>query len=193
MNISKIFKAILLSLLVMGVSFGASAQKKGSKDEEYRVVIDKPNLKLYVYKIVPEGEDELEATYDVCVGTNYGQKQKRGDRKTPEGDFYVSQVQDASSWTHDFKDGKGVRKGAYGPWFFRLATPPHSGIGIHGTCFPERIGTRDSEGCIRLHNEDLVKLKKCVRVGTKVKILPDKPQANSKNAAQETAPLNKEK
>lgn len=26
-------------------------------------------------------------------------------------------------------------------------------IGVHGTCKPESIGTRDSDGCIRLHKK----------------------------------------
>ena len=42
------------------------------------------------------------------------------------------------------------------------------GIGIHGTHKPEAMGMRDSEGCIRLRNENVVDLKQYVRVGTKV-------------------------
>ena len=51
-------------------------------------------------------------------------------------------------------------------------TPGHKGIGIHGTHKPESIGTRDTEGCIRLHNDDLRQLVGHVRVGMTVVILP---------------------
>ncbi|MDE5822075.1 MAG: L,D-transpeptidase [Paramuribaculum sp.] len=57
--------------------------------------------------------------------------------------------------------------------FLRINMPQWTSIGIHGTCFPESIGTRDSEGCIRLLNKDLIRLMSLVRVGTKVIILPD--------------------
>ena len=51
--------------------------------------------------------------------------------------------------------------------------PGFRDIGIHGTPFPESIGTRATEGCIRLRNEDILDLKQRVKVGTVVIILPD--------------------
>lgn len=143
----------------------------GSQDifaEERYIVIDKPNLRMYLI----EKEDTL-MNVPICAGRNYGNKMRSGDSKTPEGTFYISQIQDSRLWEHDFGDGMGMRKNAYGPWFLRLKTPKWTSIGIHGTCFPSSIGTRDSEGCIRLLNEDLMKLKKLVNVGTKVVILKD--------------------
>lgn len=94
----------------------------------------------------------------VATGKAYGNKQKQGDMRTPEGVFQISDIQDASKWSHDFGDGKGEIKGAYGDYFIRLAVPGHKGIGIHGTHDPESLGSRASEGCIRLRNEDLNKL-----------------------------------
>lgn len=92
--------------------------------------------------------------------------------KTPEGLFSVQQIQDASAWTHDFGDGKGEIRGAYGSHFIRLKTPGHRGIGIHGTHDPASIGTRATEGCVRLNNSDLLELvKKYVYVGMPVVIL----------------------
>lgn len=99
-------------------------------------------------------------------------KEKPGDMKTPEGLFSVQQIQDASAWTHDFGDGKGEIRGAYGSHFIRLKTPGHCGIGIHGTHDPASIGTRATEGCVRLNNSDLLELvKKYVYVGMPVVIL----------------------
>lgn len=94
----------------------------------------------------------------VAVGMNAGNKQKVGDLRTPEGVFQVADIQHASDWKHDFGDGKGMVKGSYGDYFIRLAVPGHKGIGIHGTHLPESIGTRASEGCIRMNNEDLNRL-----------------------------------
>lgn len=91
--------------------------------------------------------------------------------KTPEGTFTIRSIEDSQKWGHDFKDGKGYIRGAYGPWFMRLSYG--SGIGIHGTHDPLSMGKRATEGCIRLRNEDLRKLREMVKVGTKVHILPD--------------------
>ena len=75
---------------------------------------------------------EVIETFGAAVGKNAGQKRRAGDMRTPEGSFTVVQIQDSSSWSHDFGDGKGPVAGAYGPWFIRLATG-WQGIGIHGT------------------------------------------------------------
>lgn len=110
-----------------------------------------------------------------ALGKNIGQKTKRGDMKTPNGTFVIDEVIDSSWWTHDFGDGKGEIKDAYGPWFISLDTAQLSGgkwdgIGIHGTHDPASIGTLASEGCIRLKNEDVAALKQLVHVGMKVTI-----------------------
>ena len=138
---------------------------------ETMLYIEKSNLRLYVVC-----DTDTIASYPVCLGQNLGQKRKAGDHKTPEGNFSISMIQNSSSWKHDFKDGKGPRKGAYGPCFFRLLTPMSTHIGIHGTCFPESIGSRESEGCIRMKNEDLIELHKYVYVGMKVNISKDSIQ-----------------
>lgn len=94
----------------------------------------------------------------VATGKAYGDKQEQGDMCTPEGIFKVADIQNSSKWTHDFGDGKGNISGAYGNHFIRLNVPGHKGIGIHGTHAPESIGKRETEGCIRLNNDDLERL-----------------------------------
>ena len=141
--------AYLLAILV--TSLAANAEKY--------ISVDKPSLRLYLIE-----DNDTILSFPVCAGENLGQKRRSGDHKTPEGTFSISMIQDSSRW---------YRVGSYGPWFFRLRTPMSTHIGIHGTDEPESIGTRASEGCIRLHNEDLVKLKPHVFRGMKVIISPD--------------------
>lgn len=112
----------------------------------------------------------------IACGMNYGQKEMEGDMKTPEGDFTIREINDSSAWKHDFKDGLGPVEGAYGPYFVRLLTPPHTGIGIHGTHLPTSIGSRATEGCIRLTNSDLRELMRYIYVGMPVRILPDESE-----------------
>src|ERR1700730_16722873 len=50
---------------------------------------------------------------------------------------------------------------------------------IHGTNQPSTIGTFVSSGCMRLTNEDVMDLYRCVRVGTRVVVLPGRPPART--------------
>ena len=130
----------------------------------YTILIDKSDYKLYVLK-----DNEVIKQWGVAVGAKQGQKQRAGDMTTPTGNFEVDEILDASYWTHDFGDGKGEIKGAYGPNFISLVTG-WDGIGIHGTHAPESIGTMVSEGCVRMRNGELLELLPYVEVGTKVTI-----------------------
>ena len=112
-------------------------------------------------------------TYPMACGKGIGPKRQKGDMKTPEGVFSLQMIQKASSWGHNFNDGKGYIRHAYGPWFLRLKTPGFSGIGIHGTHAPESIGSRATEGCIRLTNSDIADLHDRVTLGMTVIIGPE--------------------
>lgn len=132
------------------------------------IVISKEDMHLRI--IDYKGRQVVK--YPIACGKNYGNKEKRGDLKTPEGLFHITDIENSSGWVHDFKDGNGEISGAYGPFFIRLEVPGHKGIGIHGTHKPESIGTRDTEGCVRLYNEDLLKLVEQIHVGMAVFITP---------------------
>ena len=142
------------------------------------ILISKPEYRLYVCEVV-NGDTIKRVHYPVCVGLKKGQKQKKGDMKTPEctvdQPFTITEIKDASKWYHDFGDGRGEIL-AYGNWFMRLNTPGFKGIGIHGSTNNESsVPGRGSEGCIRLRNKDLDELKaKYAFVGMRVVILADK-------------------
>ena len=71
------------------------------------IVISKKDLNLRVYS----KDSTLLAEYPCCLSKNKGNKQKKGDMKTPESPagkpFKITAIQDASTWKHDFKDGRG--------------------------------------------------------------------------------------
>lgn len=134
------------------------------------ILIKKSEFRLYLLE-----DGQVVDSWPVALGKNAGQKEVSGDMKTPDGSFPIDEILDASYWTHDFGDGKGEIEGAYGPYFISLDTSALSGgawdgIGIHGTHDPASIGTRASEGCIRMYNSDLLALKKHISVGTQVTI-----------------------
>ena len=133
------------------------------------LLVDKQKLTLTL--IAPGGR--IERAYRIACGENYGNKTKKGDHRTPEGRFPINQLLNSAGLSHDFGDGKGPVPNAYGPWFLRLDVPGYITIGIHGTHLPESIGSRATEGCIRLRNDEILDLKERVEVGTPVVILPD--------------------
>jgi len=85
---------------------------------------------------------------------------------TPRGQFYVRNK--LSDFDNPF----------YGPVAFGLSArsavltdwPAGGFIGIHGTNRPELLPGRISHGCIRLRNEDIVRLARAMPVGTPVTI-----------------------
>jgi len=138
-------------------------------DSSSFIIISKQDMTLYHYNY----KGELLQKSPVATGKNYGNKVKIGDLKTPEGVFQITEVVDASDWTHDFKDDTlGKISGAYGPYFIRLNVPNQKGIGIHGTHDENSLGTRASEGCIRLPNKELVKLVNHLKSASVVVITP---------------------
>ena len=135
----------------------------GDVAEADHIVISKESMSLKLY----DRNNHLICRFPVSLGRHYGDKQELGDLKTPEGDFSIVQIQRASHWIYN--DGKESIKGYYGNWFIRLNTK-YSGIGIHGTHEPERIGERTTEGSIRLNNYHLDSLRAMIDVGMAVRI-----------------------
>lgn len=123
-------------------------------DGKYRIFVSKSEHKLWLLN-----GNEIVQEYPIATGKNPGDKQRIGDNRTPTGNFKIVSIENASKWSHDFRDGKGKIKGAYGPWFLRLDAKGWKGIGIHGTHDPDSRGTNATEGCIRLSNEDIDELK----------------------------------
>ena len=167
-------RSILVLLFTLILPLGALAQGPFAQYVKVAgsapfIVADKPTLKLTLV----DAEGHVIRQNGMACAVHYGPKQVRGDNKTPEGVFKINQLLYAKGIPHDFGDGKGPVKDAYGPWFLRLDVPGFRDIGIHGTPFPESIGSRATEGCIRLTNEDIVDLKNRVRLGTVVIITPD--------------------
>ena len=198
---------LILTLLLIGV-ININAQTASAKDfSAWKTIVYNQNLTkancttffviskkdYYLNVYGATGRDTtLIARFPVCVGRNPANKTRVGDHATPESGssvpFTISEINDAHTWTHDFKDGYGSKL-AYGAWFLRLklngALAGNRSIGIHGCTGNEGTipGSKaelrkghaqgnDSEGCIRLNDADIITLKeKYARVGTKVYIL----------------------
>jgi lipoprotein-anchoring transpeptidase ErfK/SrfK len=131
-------------------------------DTDYRMELDLSTFHLKVFK----GNDLFVET-DVVIG--------KDATKTPTGHFYLLE-----------KIKQPNDTGVYGPWV--LATNGYSEmldqfdgglpvIAFHGTNQPDLIGTKASNGCIRMPNDVVTKLAETLPAGTPIDILPVTPAA----------------
>jgi lipoprotein-anchoring transpeptidase ErfK/SrfK len=121
----------------------------------YRVLID-----LRVHRLTAWNGRRTVIRTPVGVG--------RAVTPTPSGQYYITELLKQPDST-----------GTYGPWAFGLSA--HSNVlhefagrdgvlGIHGTDFPQGVGTNVSHGCIRLSNAAITKLARVLPIGTPVRI-----------------------
>ncbi|HYW73983.1 MAG TPA: L,D-transpeptidase family protein [Pyrinomonadaceae bacterium] len=150
-----------------------------------RIVVKKGERKLFLYS----GE-KLIRTYHVGLGLSpIGDKVREGDRRTPEGDFYIFTKNDKSAFylslgisypnaahaERGLRDGL-ITKGQYDTILQALgdhkAPPQDTRLGgdiyIHGNG-----ASRDwTWGCVALEDQDIRELFGAVSVGTPVTIKP---------------------
>ena len=155
-------------LLWQHLYYKGQLEELENADNTKIILVSKQDMQLRLYDF----KGNLLFSAPVAVGRNSGNKGKIGDMRTPEGVFQVEDIERSDDWKHDFGDGKGSIQGAYGPYFIRLSVPGHKGIGIHGTHEPESMGTRVSEGCIRMRNEDIEQLVSLISLPLTVIVTP---------------------
>jgi len=126
------------------------------------IVIDKSLNRLYVF----EG-GRITARFDVATG--------RDPSFTPEGHFTVVSRSDApgeprygARWLGLSVPGWADRKGPPGD----PRAPAGHKYGLHGTDEPWTVGGHHSSGCVRLRNEDIIRLYEMAPLGTVVEIRP---------------------
>jgi murein L,D-transpeptidase YafK len=167
-----------------------------SLDGRLRLVIWKSHYTLTLYK----GNAPVK-TYRAVFGKGYrdGDKQMTGDKRTPEGEFYVCTM-NYSKRFYKFMglSYPGVKHAEYGlrdniitpneyalikkaieerqqpPWDTRLG----GAVGIHGRMLDDAVSPQAlsrqnwTDGCVALDNADMDELYSVVSLGTPVTILP---------------------
>ena len=150
-----------------------------------RILVKKAERKLFLYS-----GTTLVQTYRIGLGLSpAGDKVRQGDRRTPEGDFYIFTKNDKSafylslgiSYPNAAHAERGLRdklitKTQYDTIMEALEarkTPPQNtklggDIYIHGN----GAGSDWTWGCVALENEDIRELFNAVAVGTPVTIKP---------------------
>lgn len=132
-----------------------------------RVVVNKRKTTVNVMTVFGDTLD----TYRVCASRNMGQKKTADDCRTPEGNFGIIGLYESSTWRY-----KGTGSFCYGPYFVSVLTPGFYGIGMHGTNAPGSIPGRHSHGCMRLLNENAIRLKGWLNKDSRIIVLSDDPK-----------------
>jgi lipoprotein-anchoring transpeptidase ErfK/SrfK len=131
------------------------------EDQTIHLVLKLNDRKVYLY----QGK-QLLASYPVAIG--------RPDYPTPTGEFKVFEmiVNPAwqSPWTGEVET-PGI-DGSLGLRWIGFAHMKNGVIGFHGTPNVASIGRAVSHGCVRMRNEDIVRMFEHVVVGTLVRVEP---------------------
>jgi murein L,D-transpeptidase YafK len=188
----------LLLPLILTIACSGGVRADGMDDAtvsagEYSLEIDKSTRQLLIRR-----GTHIARKYSVAVGSGgRGDKQFRGDNKTPEGVYYVAGFNDESAFDIFIRlNYPNVKDGFFGLQrslitrveFDRIVdaqrqdalppqdTPLGGAIGIHGLGeeTPRRLNIHEhrdwTKGCIALTNREIQELRNFVDVGTRVVI-----------------------
>ncbi|MBF2075032.1 MAG: L,D-transpeptidase [Synechococcales cyanobacterium C42_A2020_086] len=148
-------------LLVPDLPSLGEATRYLPEDRTVHLVLNLGHRKVYVY-----AGETLVASYPVAIG--------RPGYATPTGEFQVFEmiVNPAwqSPWTGEIEPPGP--DGSLGLRWIGFARLSGGVIGFHGTPNVASIGQAASHGCVRMRNEDVVKLFEQVEIGTRVRVEP---------------------
>ena len=135
---------------------------------EHAVIVEKKTQTLYVYGAEKDGI-RLVSKYPCSTGEVAGAKARAGDKKTPEGvyflkdeyeDRYLTPVYGKKAFPSDYPNFLDLRQGKQG-----------SAIWIHGT--DRALKPMDSNGCVAMENESILALAKVIRLDATPLIIVD--------------------
>lgn len=133
----------------------------GSFPSSYALVVEKLQHKLSVYRVNQLGEYEIVKTYKAITGKMQGNKQTSGDKKTPEGIYFITGKIDGDKLPSKY--GPGALTLDYPNIFDQRLSKTGYGIWIHGVEDDTRIDKAfDTDGCVALRNQDWVDLEKYI-------------------------------
>ncbi|NLE00840.1 MAG: L,D-transpeptidase family protein [Fibrobacter sp.] len=156
------------------VSDQAKAAKivlSGSDEDYYAIVANKAIRTLYVMQSI-SGVWNVVKSYPVATGAQEGRKKTAGDKRTPEGIYFIVE-----------RKNKAELSSIYGPLAYVLNYPNESdrkegrtgqGIWIHGT-EPDSVPTQ-TKGCLSISNSNLLELSTYLKDGIATPVIIfDKP------------------
>ena len=143
-----------LSLVAFPV-FAAGNMAIPSQRSKFYLVVSKQSNELTLRSF--ETPSKILKTYRAITGANLGDKEREGDRKTPEGIYFVTRQLPKTRLTK--LHGAAAFELNYPNPFDRYARHTGSGIWIHGVDDESRLQKKfDTLGCVAMGNQDVVEL-----------------------------------
>jgi murein L,D-transpeptidase YafK len=170
MTLRKSIKWIILGVILTGVVYYFYPEKRLADNAKInKIVINKSERKMMVY----DGNDLLN-TYSVSLGASpVGDKQSKGDNKTPEGHYFV----EAKLGLGVSKYRKSLRVSYPSPEQIKMGKKG-SDIMIHGLgskyhYFGKFHRFYDwTQGCIAVTDDEIDQIYKATKVGVAIIITP---------------------
>ncbi|MCG8617837.1 MAG: L,D-transpeptidase family protein [Desulfobacterales bacterium] len=149
-------------------------------EKEHAIIVEKKTQTLHVYSATA---DKIVRSFYVSCSTGEvaGPKSKAGDKKTPEGvyflkdeyeDRYLTPIYGKKAFPSDYPNLLDLRQGKQG-----------SAIWIHGT--DKALKPMDSNGCVALENKNIMALAEYIRLDTTPLIIVEHIEKRSKAALDE--------
>jgi lipoprotein-anchoring transpeptidase ErfK/SrfK len=151
----KLWLRVLLPIRPNGTEGWIPADIARLQKNRIRVIVRRDSRRLDVYR-----NGKRVAKFPVAVG--------KASTPTPNGRFAIAE-------RINTRDPNGF----LGPWVLPITgyskvlneyAGGNGRVAIHGTSEPQVIGTRASNGCVRMYNGDVRKLAKLVQAGAQVEI-----------------------
>ncbi|APJ02742.1 L,D-transpeptidase family protein [Silvanigrella aquatica] len=139
----------------------ASFISLGRQPSAYALIVEKLQHKLSVYRTNQFGDYEIVKTYQAVTGKRQGDKRSSGDKKTPEGIYFITGKIEGDKLPSKY--GPGALTLDYPNIFDQRLSKTGYGIWIHGVEDDTRIDKPfDTEGCVALKNQDWLDLEKYI-------------------------------
>ena len=144
----KILAVFFISLLIP-LDSGAAPELKPLAG----LIVDKKTNTLHLVNFADRTFSILKS-YHTTLGLVPGDKEKEGDKKTPEGIYFFEEVRRPPNLLKKF--GKMALTMNYPNAWDRLMKRTGSGIWVHATDEPERLLKNfDSQGCVVIKDEEI--------------------------------------
>lgn len=164
---------LLVAVLVLSQSqvFGSDLPNSIIRlpENENAILVEKQSQTLYVYSQENKG---LSLAFSAACSTGeiFGDKNKAGDKKTPEGIYFLIDEYEDRYLTPIY--GKKAFPSDYPNFYDQRLGKDGSAIWIHGT--DKALKPMDSNGCIALENDNILSLSDYIRLDSTPLIIVEK-------------------
>ncbi len=159
----------------------SDSAEEGHPNKPFAVIVDKSRQQLVLYRHKERWQEV--ARWSCSTGKHAGPKKKEGDKKTPEGIYFVTRKVGQRYLTATY--GSQALPLDYPNWLDKQQRRTGSAIWLHGTNKP--LQARDSNGCVVLENSAIELLARHIRLNRTPVIIVDRIQTYPVGLATEFA------